>query len=95
MTSAVLNARQEQLVYSKKLHPHYQGDRPSPIWTVSPNAIKASATNRVTQLAEPKRLHPNYQPSRGVSTASFVAPNNQHELILVMTYLGYFFAMRR
>ena len=64
--TAVLTARQAQLVYSKKLHPQYQGDHPSPIWKVSERAKTATASPRVQQLAQPKQLHPGYQPCRQV-----------------------------
>ena len=63
----VLTPRQEQLVYSKRLHPNYQGDRHTPIWPVSPNALRATASKRITQLAESKRVHSKYQPPKGVS----------------------------
>jgi len=64
--TAVLTGRQAQLVYSKKLHPQYQGDRPSPIWKVSEHAKTATASTRVQQLAQSKQLHPDYQPCRQV-----------------------------
>lgn len=66
----MLNARQEQLVHSKKLHPEYQGDRPSPVWSVSVAARKANASNRVAQLAQAKQLPPDYQPCRQVGQGS-------------------------
>lgn len=65
-TNTALSLRQEQLVYSKRLHPDYQADR-SPIWLVSPAARLATPTHRVSELAQPKSLQPNYRPCRQVS----------------------------
>lgn len=67
---AVLTPRQAQLVYSKKLHPQYQGDRPSPIWKVSGPAKSATTSPHLVKLAQPKQLHPSYQPCREVRIRS-------------------------
>lgn len=67
-TVCVLSPRQAQLVYSKRLHIDYIGDRPSPIWPVSPSALTATPTPRLLQLARSKNVHPNYHPCRGVMT---------------------------
>lgn len=67
-TKSVLTERQSQLVYSKQLHKDYVGDRPSPIWQVSVEAMKATASGRVETLSEPKALHKDYKPCQQVQT---------------------------
>ena len=64
----VTTPRIDELAVPKKLHPDYQGDRPSPQWEVSETACMAMPSARVEQLAEPKKLHPSYQPCKAVMT---------------------------
>ncbi|XP_074656511.1 sperm microtubule associated protein 2-like isoform X2 [Tubulanus polymorphus] len=68
VTVCVLTPRQQQLVYNKRVHQDYRGDRPSPIWPVSGAAKKASASAHVENLARHKPVHRQYMYDRPVQT---------------------------
>lgn len=65
-TTFALSGRLSQLSCSKKPHPSYQPDRPSPIRPVSLAAQYAISSERVLALARPKSCHPDYKYPRAV-----------------------------
>lgn len=60
--------RQKVLAFPKLPHKKYQGDRPSPIWTVSNSAMRARVSNRVKALSCPKLPHIKWQQDKPVQT---------------------------
>jgi len=63
-----LTKRLEELTSPKPMHKEWTGDRPSPIWLVSKNALGARPTHRLETLATSKRFHPEYHPKKSVYT---------------------------
>ncbi|XP_065843739.1 sperm microtubule associated protein 2-like isoform X2 [Oscarella lobularis] len=67
-TEFVLTPRQETLYYSKRLHPHYLENRPSPMWPVSSAALQGTCPQRIERLSQAKEGHPLYEPPKEVET---------------------------
>jgi len=63
-----LSYRQNELAVAKLPHVRYQGDRPSPIWKVSPKAIRYKVSNRVESLSCPKLPHAQWMTDKPVQT---------------------------
>lgn len=61
-----LSPRLEQLIQPKILVKEYVGDRPNPIWQVTPAAMKASPTVRLESLSNSKAFHKDYEPPKSV-----------------------------
>lgn len=67
-TKFCLTNRLVELTRPKPQHSGWTGDRPSPIWLVNKNALRAKATARLSQLATSKQYHPHFQPPKSVYT---------------------------
>ncbi|XP_064652307.1 sperm microtubule associated protein 2-like [Lineus longissimus] len=67
-TAFTLTPRQEQLANYKACNSGYQGDKPSPQWTVGQGAQSATASARVEQLAMARPVNSHYQYERNVYT---------------------------
>ncbi|MFT7818811.1 testicular haploid expressed gene protein-like [Arapaima gigas] len=60
----VTTPRLSQLAQGKRLHPSFQGSRPSPVWRVTAAALRASPSERVCHLAMPRVPAKAWQPDR-------------------------------
>lgn len=63
-----LNMRSCNLASAKMPHRDHRGDRPSPIWKVTPAARRARPSGRVALLASPKEVHPDWFQDQPVAT---------------------------
>ena len=64
----VVNEWQAKLCGTKPVNSQWTGDRPTPIWAVSPAAQQAEASARVADLAQAKNVHRSFVPDRPVRT---------------------------
>ncbi|XP_018586412.1 sperm microtubule associated protein 2 [Scleropages formosus] len=63
-TAFAMTPRLSQLAQGKRLHPSFQGIRPSPVWRVSAAALRASPSERVRHLAMPRVPAEGWHPDR-------------------------------
>ena len=67
-TTFSLTKRLDELTRPKPMRREWTGDRPSPIWLVSKNALKAKPRHRLEALSISKKYHSEFQPHKSVYT---------------------------
>lgn len=67
-TKFILTTRLDQLCQPKPYHANFAQDRPTPMWSVSNAAQKASASTVIENLSRPKSIHKDWVEGEPVQT---------------------------